>query len=64
MVPQDHFKQVGNVQFVEIPEDGQGRSKGWATVRFSSEQGAQRAIRELHDTELLGRPLIVREDNR
>ncbi|CAM9409257.1 unnamed protein product [Choristocarpus tenellus] len=60
----DHFKQVGNVQFVEIPEDDQGRSKGYATVRYSSEQGADRAIRDLNESVLLGRRILVREDNR
>ncbi|CAN0069811.1 unnamed protein product [Ascophyllum nodosum] len=58
----DHFRQVGSVQFVEIPEDVQGRSKGYATVRFASEQGAHRAIDELNDTELGGRRIYVRED--
>lgn len=58
----DHFKQVGHVQFVEIPEDDQGRSKGYGTVRFASEQGAQRAIEELNDTDLGGRRIYVQED--
>lgn len=57
----DHFKQVGHVQFVEIPEDAQGRSKGHGTVRFASEQGAQRAIDELNDTDLGGRRIFVKD---
>lgn len=60
---QDYFKQVGHVKFVEIPEDAQGRSKGYATVRFASEQGADRAIDEFNNTELDGRTIVVREDN-
>eukprot|EP00752_Nemacystus_decipiens_P014208 g12637.t1 len=59
----DHFKQVGHVQFVEIPEDAQGRSMGRATVRFASEQGALNAIDQLNNTELDGRIIYVREDN-
>lgn len=59
---QDHFKQVGHVQFVEIPEDEQGRSKGRATVRFASEQDAANAIHHLNNTELDGRTIYVRED--
>lgn len=60
---QDVFKQVGIVQFVEIPEDAQGRSKGHGTVRFAYEEGAIRAIDELNGTEIGGRRIFVREDN-
>ncbi|CAN0540118.1 unnamed protein product, partial [Ectocarpus sp. 12 AP-2014] len=60
----DHFKQCGRVQFVEIPEDPQGRSKGYATVRFGSEQDAADAINQLDGTDLDGRRIGVREDNR
>lgn len=51
------------MQFVEIPEDAQGRSKGYGTVRFASEQDANRAISELNDSDLGGRRIFVREDN-
>lgn len=60
---QDHFKQVGFVQFVEIPEDAQGRSKGRGTVRFASEQDAANAIHQLNSTELDGRTIYVKEAN-
>lgn len=60
---QDHFKQVGHVQFTEIPEDAQGRSRGYGTVRFASEHSAQRAIDELNDTDLNGRRIHVRDYN-
>lgn len=59
---QDHFKPIGHVQFVEIPEDAQGRSKGHGTVRFANEQDAARAIAQLNNSELGGRPIFVRED--
>lgn len=59
---QDHFKPIGHVQFVEIPEDAQGRSKGHGTVRFANEQDATRAIAQLNNSELGGRPIFVRED--
>lgn len=49
------------MQFVEIPEDAQGRSQGRATVRFGSEQDAANAINQLNNTELDGRTLYVRE---
>ncbi|CAM9735374.1 unnamed protein product [Laminaria digitata] len=58
----DHFKPIGHVQFVEIPEDAQGRSKGHGTVRFANEQDATRAIAQLNNSELGGRPIFVRED--
>lgn len=50
------------MQFVEIPEDAQGRSKGHGTVRFANEQDAARAIAQLNNSELGGRPIFVRED--
>lgn len=53
---------MGYVQFVEIPEDAQGRSKGRATVRFASEQDAANAINQLNGTELDGRTIYVKED--
>ncbi|KAJ1416207.1 hypothetical protein B484DRAFT_454353 [Ochromonadaceae sp. CCMP2298] len=42
--------------------DAAGRSKGCGLVEFATVEGAQRAILELNDTELQGRPVFVRED--
>jgi len=58
----DHMKQVGNVVRADVMEGRDGRSKGCGIVEFSAAWEAQRAIEELHDTELKGRLIFVRED--
>ncbi|XP_028406038.1 myelin expression factor 2-like [Dendronephthya gigantea] len=59
----DHMKKVGDVVFAEIMEDSSGRSKGCGVVEFTSSEDAQRAIRELNDTNLGGRLMKIREDH-
>ena len=44
-----------------LTESG-GRSKGCGIVEFTSAADAERAIRTMQDTELLGRRILVRED--
>jgi len=58
----DFMRSAGNVEFVKIYKDYQGRSKGSAIVEFSDPSEAEIAIDELHDEELDGRRIIVRED--
>lgn len=58
----DFMRSAGNVEFVKIYKDYQGRSKGSAIVEFSDPSEAEIAIEELHDEELDGRQIIVRED--
>ena len=59
----DHFKQAGDVAHADIMmENGTGRSKGCGIVQFSNARDATNAIRMLHDTELNGRLMFVRED--
>lgn len=55
-------EKVGNVVSVDVKTKADGRSKGWAIVDFGSEADAKRAISELHDFEVEGRLMIVRED--
>lgn len=55
-------EKVGNVVSVDVKTKADGRSKGWAIVDFGSEEDAKRAISELHDFEVEGRLMIVRED--
>jgi len=43
-------------------ENGTGRSKGCGIVVFGSPKDAQTAIDTLHDTDLKGRAIFVRED--
>lgn len=55
-------RNFGDVQFVDIPETEDGRSKGFATVKFGSSDGAQKCIEELDGKLLNGRRLHVRFD--
>ena len=59
----DHFKTVGEVMHADVMTEAvSGRSRGCGLVTFASSNDAARAILELHDTELNGRPIFVRED--
>jgi len=58
----DHMRAAGNVDQANILSNEDGRSKGCAIVQYQRPQDAQRAIRELQNSELDGRPLFVRED--
>ncbi|CAB3995617.1 myelin expression factor 2 isoform X1, partial [Paramuricea clavata] len=52
----------GDVVFAEIMEDSTGKSKVSCVVEFTSTEDAQRAIRELNDSDLRGRLMKIRED--
>ncbi|CAN0465321.1 unnamed protein product, partial [Discosporangium mesarthrocarpum] len=54
--------QAGNVKFVDLFQEPGGRSKGCALVEYEREDEAHTAIRELNDTDLMGRMIFVRED--
>eukprot|EP00933_Yihiella_yeosuensis_P029229 TRINITY_DN22893_c2_g1_i2.p1 TRINITY_DN22893_c2_g1~~TRINITY_DN22893_c2_g1_i2.p1 ORF type:complete len:378 (-),score=66.96 TRINITY_DN22893_c2_g1_i2:124-1257(-) len=60
----DHMRKVGNVLHVEIMKQRGTTlgSKGCAIVEFNTSAEARRAIRDLTETELKGRPIFVRED--
>ena len=58
----DHFKTIGPVLNADVMQEADGRSKGCGLVTFQNPRDADRAIRELHDTELDGRNIFVRED--
>ena len=59
----DHFKQVGAVAHADVMvETGTGRSKGCGLVSFTNARDAAKAVRTLHDTDLKGRLIFVRED--
>jgi RNA recognition motif-containing protein len=58
----DLFREVGEVIRADIPQDRDGRSRGYATVLFEEASHAAEAIKRFHDTEFEGRRLIVRED--
>lgn len=56
------YPQAGNVKFVDLFQEPGGRSKGCAVVEYETAQEAHAAIRDLHDTDLMGRLIFVRED--
>lgn len=54
--------QAGNVKFVDLFQAPGGRSRGCAIVEYETPREAHVAISNLHDTELMGRMIFVRED--
>lgn len=62
MLHSARYVQAGNVKFVDMFQAPGGRSKGCAVVEYETPQGAHAAIRNLNDTELMGRMMFVRED--
>eukprot|EP00929_Paragymnodinium_shiwhaense_P027662 TRINITY_DN16190_c0_g1_i1.p1 TRINITY_DN16190_c0_g1~~TRINITY_DN16190_c0_g1_i1.p1 ORF type:complete len:383 (+),score=64.46 TRINITY_DN16190_c0_g1_i1:75-1223(+) len=60
----DHFRQAGTVVHADVMQErGTAmNSKGCGIVEFASPKDAARAIRDLHDSEILGRLIFVRED--
>ena len=58
----DHMRQAGEVIRAEIMQGPGGRSKGCGIVEFSTADEARYAISNLHDTELQGRLILVRQD--
>merc|ERR1719356_838029 len=59
----DVFKAHGEVIRVDVAQDADGRSKGYATVLFEKEEEATAAIEALNETEFQGRNIVVRLDN-
>eukprot|EP00604_Paraphysomonas_vestita_P003855 CAMPEP_0174823452 /NCGR_PEP_ID=MMETSP1107-20130205/24669_1 /TAXON_ID=36770 /ORGANISM="Paraphysomonas vestita, Strain GFlagA" /LENGTH=263 /DNA_ID=CAMNT_0016046079 /DNA_START=661 /DNA_END=1452 /DNA_ORIENTATION=+ len=58
----DHMRQAGEVLRAEIMQGPGGRSKGCGIVEYSTADEARHAIAALHDTELQGRLILVRQD--
>lgn len=59
----DHMRAAGNVDTAKIiTGQSDGRSKGCGIVVYQRPQDAARAIRELQNSELDGRPIYIRED--
>lgn len=56
------MRAAGNVDKADILQSGDGRSKGCGIVIYQKPQEAARAIRELQNSQLNGRPIFVRED--
>jgi len=58
----DHMRQAGNVDQANILQKEDGQSKGCGIVIYQNVRDASRAIRELQNSLLHGRPIFVRED--
>ncbi|KDR79811.1 hypothetical protein GALMADRAFT_241900 [Galerina marginata CBS 339.88] len=58
----EFMRGAGEVLFAEVLVTPTGVSKGCGIVEFASSEDAQRAIRELSEQPMLGRPVFIRED--
>jgi RNA recognition motif-containing protein len=59
---QELFSTVGGVESVNVMRDqATGRARGFAFVEMNTDEGAQKAINELHEYQLGGRNLTVNE---
>ncbi|KAF8470269.1 RNA-binding domain-containing protein [Russula ochroleuca] len=58
----EFMRGAGEVLFAEVLVTPTGISKGCGIVEFASQEDSQRAIRELSEQPLLGRPVFIRED--
>lgn len=59
---QELFSKVAPVDSVTVMRDqATGRPRGFAFVEMSTEDGAQSAIRDLHESQVSGRSLTVNE---
>jgi hypothetical protein len=57
----EFMRGAGEVLFAEVLVTPTGVSKGCGIVEFASPEDAQRAIRELSEVAMLGRPVFIRE---
>ncbi|KAG8771082.1 hypothetical protein FRC16_006118, partial [Serendipita sp. 398] len=58
----EFMRGAGEVLFAEVLVTPTGQSKGCGIVEFSTQEDAQRAIKELSETVFMGRPVYLRED--
>jgi len=58
----DFCKEIGDVDHCEVLEYQDGRKTGSGIVTFRYAEDAERAIDDLYDQELDGRPIFIRED--
>lgn len=58
----DHCRKAGHIIHADVLQDKTGRSKGCGIVEYASEAEAQHARSILDGTEIMGRPIFVRED--
>lgn len=60
----DHFRQCGEVRRAEVRTTPSGQSKGFGTVQFFNKKDAEEAINRLNGSDLQGRELEVRLDQK
>ncbi|KAI0320586.1 RNA-binding domain-containing protein [Amylostereum chailletii] len=58
----EFMRGAGEVLFAEVLVTPTGISKGCGIVEYASQEDSQRAVRELSEQPLLGRPVFIRED--
>lgn len=59
---QELFERVAPVESVTVMRDmATGRARGFGFVEMSTDEGAQKAITELHESQMGGRTLTVNE---
>ncbi len=59
----DMFREeVGDVTYVQLFNDDDGRPRGCGVLEFASEELVKKAIENMHRKELSGRKLVVKED--
>lgn len=58
----DLFKEIGDVEFADIPRSNGHRSRGFGIVRFRTAEDAIKAVEKFNDFEWKGRKLAVRVD--
>lgn len=58
----DHMRLTGEVLHADVLHGPDGRAKGCGLVEYQFPHEAQRAIQDLHNSELMGRLIFVRED--
>ena len=58
----DLFSRAGQVDNVRVMRDmATGRARGFAFVEMASDDDAQKAVSQLNDYQMEGRPLVVNE---
>ena len=55
----DHLSKIAAVKNVEVVREGGGNSKGFGFAEMHTLEGAQEVAKKLHDTDFMGRLLIV-----
>ncbi|XP_016141255.1 myelin expression factor 2 [Sinocyclocheilus grahami] len=55
-------EKVGEVTYVELFKDGEGKSRGCGVVEFRDEEFVKKAIEVMSKHDLNGRPLNIKED--